>query len=321
MRGGRRRPGRPRAGRRRGPPRPPAPRWARRRAGHGGGLQVTDPETAGAQRAGRPGAPLVQQQLDAPDRLEGGAGRGPVDQGLLAGRARQRGQVVDRLPGGATAAQRQADLAGQHHHAATAGHQQAPGQQLLGGGGRLLGEHGVPGGPGGRLAAVVGHVLEQRPGRPGQLGEPALDLGRRRRLRGHRAQAAVAVPGAAGEAVGHPGQGAQALVGLPDQGQVHQPVHGGLDRRGCGVHDRDQPLPGGLAEHDEGIQSAELEPVQVVERTQQRGPGGDPGRQLAEVVRGRSGEIGALDQQPGQPVVRPAAQLVGHRAEPGLAGR
>ena len=70
----------------------------------------------------------------------------------------------------------------------------------------------------------------------------------------------------------------------------------------------------GLADDDEGIKDTELEPVQLVERAQDRGPGGRPRGQLAGVVRGRSGEIGALVEQTGQPVVRPAAQLVGERA-------
>ena len=59
---------------------------------------------------------------------------------------------------------------------------------------------------------------------------------------------------------------------------------------------------------------------QLVERADNRGPGGGTRRQLAGVVRGRSGEVGTLAEQPGQPVVGPRPQLVGEGAE-SLAGR
>ena len=61
--------------------------------------QVAYAEAAGAQGGGRVGAPPVEQQLGAAYQLEGGAGRGPVDQRLLARRGGQGRRGVGRRRG------------------------------------------------------------------------------------------------------------------------------------------------------------------------------------------------------------------------------
>ena len=63
----------------------------------GGGLEVAHAQPAGPQRRRRRGAPVLEQQLDVPDQLEGGAGRGPVDQRLR--RARRWPAPARRRPG------------------------------------------------------------------------------------------------------------------------------------------------------------------------------------------------------------------------------
>ncbi len=78
-----------------------------------------------------------------------------------------------------------------------------------------------------------------------------------------------------------------------------------------------QPGHAGAAGEHEGVEDGELGAGELVERAQDRGPGGRPRGQLGGVVRGRHGQVGTLGQQPGQPLVRPAAQLVGERPEPG----
>ncbi len=69
----------------------------------------------------------------------------------------------------------------------------------------------------------------------------------------------------------------------------------------------------GLPQHHQGVEHQQLQPVEVVEGAQHRGPGGGPGGDLGRVVGRRAGQVGADRQQPGKPLVRPAAQLVGQR--------
>src|SRR5204862_2694348 len=87
-----------------------------------------------------------------------------------------------------------------------------------------------------------------------------------------------------------------------------------------GVDQGSQIGLGGLTRGDEGIHYTQLEPGQQVERTRYGRPGRRSRGELARVLRGRSGEIGTLAEQPGEPVVRPATELVGERSvrRPGL---
>ncbi len=73
---------------------------------------------------------------------------------------------------------------------------------------------------------------------------------------------------------------------------------------------------GGLTRHHEGIKNSELEAVQPVERARQRGARGGAGREMRGVVRGGSGEIGTIPEQPGQALVRPGPELVRQRPVP-----
>ena len=275
--------------------------------------QVADPEPAVAQGGRWTGAPLVEHQLHPPYGLERRTCRRPVDDVLGPLGGGQRGQLVGGVRRGVAAAQGQADLARQHHAAAAARHQQPVGQQLFRGGGGVLGQHGVPGGAGRRRAAGVEDVLEHRPGGGRQCGEAPFDLGGRQGVDRDRPQAADA-RGARRQRLGHRRQRAHALRALPGEGQVQQPVERRAHRRRVAVDHVHQLVGAGLADDDEGIKDTELEPVQLVERAQDRGPGGRTRGELAGVMRGWSGEIGAFVEQTGQPFDRPVAELVGERA-------
>ena len=64
----------------------------------------------------------------------------------------------------------------------------------------------------------------------------------------------------------------------------------------------------------EGVEDGELGQGQLVERAQHGGTGGRSGRQLRRVLGGRRGQVRALAEQPGEPVVGPPPQLLGQGA-------
>ncbi|CAB4719273.1 unannotated protein [freshwater metagenome] len=133
------------------------------------GAQVAHAQATAAQGGRRAGAPVVEEQLDPTDGLERRARRRAVDDGARPLGGEHLGHVVDDVDGRAATAQGQPDLAGEHHRSAAARHQELAGEQLLGGGARVLGQHRVASRAGGRLAALLQHVLEQGTGRRGEL--------------------------------------------------------------------------------------------------------------------------------------------------------
>ena len=155
-----------------------------------GRLEVAHAEAAAAQRRRRLGAPLVEQQLDPAYRLERRARRRagrPVARcapsTASAGTSSTRSTVVcpprsasptspgtttEPVPRGTSSLRASSSSAGV---AASAGS-------------RCAGRRSVVASP-----PAASDVLEHRPGRLGQLGQPRGDLGRRRRGRGDRAAA------------------------------------------------------------------------------------------------------------------------------------
>ncbi len=87
-------------------------------------------------------------------------------------------------------------------------------------------------------------------------------------------------------------------------------------RRDVGVDRGHQHLARGRPQHDERVEGEQLEAVELVQRPHQRDPHGGPRGQLAEVVRSGRGQVRAREEQTRQPVVGPAAQLVGQGAVP-----
>ncbi|GAA4809485.1 hypothetical protein GCM10025786_12010 [Nocardioides caeni] len=88
-------------------------------------------------------------------------------------------------------------------------------------------------------------------------------------------------------------------------------MQGGRDERRVGPGQLDELRRGGLPGNDEGIKHAEFATSQSVECPRNRVPDRGTRGELAEIVRGRGGEVGALGQQSVQPVVGPRPQLVG----------
>ena len=81
-----------------------------------------------------------------------------------------------------------------------------------------------------------------------------------------------------------------------------------------GVDDRDQVRRSGLTCNQEGIKHGKLEAVQSVEGPVDRRTRGGPRGELRRILRGGCGEIWTGPEQRHEPVVRPAAQLVGEGA-------
>ena len=177
--------------------------------------------------------------------------------------------------------------------------------------------------PVGRLAAVAQHVLEQGARGRRDLVQPAL---RPRRARAASAEHGCSplTPACGPPAAPRPRRSGRAGRSVASQARARSSSRAtaASTRAGSACTMWRRSVRGGLTRDDEGIKDRELEPGELVERAQQRRPGGRSGGQLAGVVRGWSGEIGTLEEQPGQPVVRPATQLVGERAEAlGAGGR
>jgi hypothetical protein len=215
----------------------------------GGRLQFAHAETTAAQRRRRVGAPVVEQQLRAAYRLEGGAGAGPIhDLGSAVGR-RDLGRDRHRLTGGPPAPQRQPDLTGEDDEPATTRHQQPPRQQLLGRGLRVVGEQRLPSCPGGRLASLGVDVLQHRPRRRRQRLDVGRDLVGRRRLWAARPEPTSV----AHERLRDTAQRTDPAGRVPGQRQVLQLLQRGVDLRPLGVHDPAELGRSGLTGHDQGI--------------------------------------------------------------------
>ena len=274
----------------------------------GGRLQVADAEPAAAQLAGRLGAPVVEQQLDPVDGFEGGPGRGPVDQ--AAGRGREVGDRRRRRRPARASCDRRAARA-----PTSPGRHDVPSPRGTSSRRASSSSAGVSASSGVRRAArlrrsparraastcssiarAAGLELGEQAGAEPLVGGPVSDM------RPHPAGPGLRAP----ERVGHPGQRPQPAGRLPDQREVDEPLQRGRHGGRLGEHERGQFVPGGLTRDHEGIEHGELERAQPVERADDRGPGRRARRQLGGVVRGGSGEIGTVAQQPGQPLVRPA---------------
>ena len=144
----------------------------------GGRLEVAHAEAAAAQRRRRLGAPQVEQQLEPAYRLERRARRGAVD---LAARC------APSTPSTGTSSTRSTVVCPPRSASPTSpgtttepvprGTSSRRASSSSAGRGGVLGQHGVPGVVGGRLATGCQDVLEHRPGRLGQLGQQPGDLG------------------------------------------------------------------------------------------------------------------------------------------------
>jgi hypothetical protein len=280
-------------------------------AGHR--LEVAHGQPAAAQDARRLHAPVVEQQLHASYDVEGRTRGRPGDQRGVARRRGQRGHLVDRLPGRAATAEGEAHLARQHDGITLAGHEQAPADELLGRRPGLGRRHGASRRTGGALPAVVVHVAQQGGRGRGQLGDPRRDLLGPRGLGAGGSQPADQARHAP-HRVGHTGERPHAAGRLPGEGQVEQALQRRRRARLVGVHDRDQVRRSGLTRNQEGIKHGKLQAVQAVEGAMDRRPCGSPRGQLRGILRGGCGEIWTGPEQRHEPVVRPAAQLVGEGA-------
>ena len=232
-------------------------------------LQVAHAQAAAAQHRRGRGAPLVEQQLDAAHDLEGGAGRGAVDQvgGALGGGQGRDG--VDRLARRPAAAQLHADLAGQHDQAAAARGQQAPREQLLGRGGGLLDRapwcgpsRSVASPPAASTCSSSARAVPDRAASRAVMS--ATEGGSAEKERSPLTPAsspptsASATPVRARTPSGH----------LPHQGQVLEVVQRRVDTvAGSPLTSATSSLDSGLADDDQGIKDSELESRELVERT------------------------------------------------------
>ena len=185
-------------------------------------LRSRTPRPPVRSAGGGVGPPVVEQQLDAAYGLEGRAGGRPGRPARRRARGGQRRGRVDGLAGGPPAAQRQADLAGEHHEPSRAGHQQAAARAApRPGWSPPRPRRGVPRGRRSPSPPCASDVVEQRPGRRAQRGQPRGDL---RRRSGRRREAAArwrrcppAKPSVTAGQRPHPSGG------LPGQREVEQP--------------------------------------------------------------------------------------------------
>ncbi len=278
----------------------------------GGRLELADAETALPQGGGRLAAPLVEQQVDPVQELVGRTRGGLVDEAGRAAVRHQLGRLVHRLRRRTASAHGDADLAGDPEVAPVAGHEQPSGQELFHGGARRRRGHRT----GGLVAGAVGpgllEVLEHLPRGSVDVGrEPGHPVRVGEHLR-HEAHVGGAVAGRALAQVGEqardpvgPGRGqqlvdrgteaadrraqgvaegtdcVQVVVGPPQQRSRAQRADGGPGQLGLRVDDRHQRVGvDASAEGNGSVRDSELEPVEVVEGAEHRGPGRGARREL-----------------------------------------
>ena len=121
-------------------------------------------------------------------------------------------------------------------------------------------------------------------------------------------------PGGMGRDLTHRGDDPQAVVVAPGQREGHQ----GLERRAqrLGVElvaqrGTEVGEGGGLGQQAQRLEDAVLGPVEQVERSQHRRPGGRPGGQHADVGGDRADEVGAHREHRGEVVVGALTQPLG----------
>ncbi len=213
------------------------------------------------------------------------------------------------------ATQREPHLARHVHEPVATGDEKPVGEQLLGGGRGRSGTYVGQRGSRASGSTLRVDVLEQGPRGRRDLGQPALHL-LGRGVAGERPDPADARSGATREALRDARERAHPAGRLPGDGQVDKPFQRRRNGAGLGEDERGELVRGGLTRHHEGIKNSELEAVQPVERARQRGARGGAGREMRGVVRGGSGEIGTIAEQPGQALVRPGPELVRQRPVP-----
>ena len=157
--------------------------------------EVPHPEPAGAERARRVGAPVLEQQLDMADDVEGSTRGGPVDEALVAAGRRELRHPVHLVPRGAAASEADRHLARHQHVLAVAGDHEPARQQLVHRRPRLRPADRVVGGLDRARGGVAFETVEDRARLVVDLGRPARPRrraprggGRSRRCRcaGHR---------------------------------------------------------------------------------------------------------------------------------------
>ena len=243
-------------------------------------------------------------------RLEGGAGAGPVDDRRLpARRWRSRGSCRPARGWCARRAATSPTSPGSDDEAAGAGHQQAPREQLLGRRLGVVGQHRLSGGAGGGLAALGVDVLEQCAGGGRQRGEVSGHLVGRRRLglRGRSPLRSVTSDSATPVSGRIPPGASQARARPSSRSSAASTC----DRSACTMRRSSDGVVWPATTRASRTKSSSR--VRMSRARTTRGAQRGAGRKLSEVVRGGSGQVGTLDEQPGQPLVRPAL-AAGRRA-------
>ena len=283
--------------------------------------QVPDGQAAGAQHPGRGGPPELDGLLHEGEQVADLAARGGVDPvGPDRGGRGVRRSQGDLLVQPATP-QQQRDLAGQQHPRLGL----APGP--LGDGRRHDVEQPVVQQPAHALrprGVPVDHPdrrppdepVEHAAGRLGGVGDHLADLVRWQRPCPELQRGRTQPRGVGAEHLRCCADRIQALGCPPHQGEVPeplelrpdvQPAHQLVDRA------RTRPVAG----HDDGLEDLEVSEVEALDRALDAGAGAGAGSERGEVRRRRAGEVGTTQDERGELLVAPAADVVGQAARPG----
>ncbi len=287
----------------------------------GQATQVADRQATGPQDPRRRGTPELDGLLDEGQQVADLATGGGVDpfgadvRGVGVGRSEGDGLVEPSV------AQHQSHLAGQQHPrlalaAGSLGHRGRDHveEPLVQQPAHAVGTRCVPVDDPDRWPPR--QPVQHAAGRLGRLGDQGPDLARRQRLGPELERRRAESRRVGAEDLGGSAHRIQRLGGAPRQGEVPEPLELGPDVQPAHqvVHRaRARTVPG----HDDRLEDLEMPEVQALDRPLNAGAGAGAGGQRGEVGGRGAGEVGPRQDEGGELLVGPTADVVGQAARAG----